>query len=257
MAILQAVLQKLSRKTPPATIDTPVNDLADRINRYAPLFALQEQKQFIEVVSESTGEVYQSMILAIDLMDGSMQLDELFPTPLHECKPGEHFTVRHHKRGQLLTFTTPLRSVHHGMDAPIYTLVLPEAVGYRQRRVYPRINLSQQQPLTVRVQSPWRTPWYATARNLSAGGMRITVGGNVMEQLHHGALLPLCEFEFGPEFKIRCQAKARSFRFIRRPYRHTEISIEFSDMAPAQRLQLQQFINSLTEPDNTGSPQAA
>ncbi len=257
MAILQAVLQKLSRKAAPAHVETPVNDLADRINRYAPLFGLQEQRQLIEVVSESTGEIYQSMVLSIDLMDGTIQLDELFPHPNHDYRPGELFTVRHHHRGQLLTFTTPLRSTHHGMDAAIYTLVLPETVGYRQRRVYPRINLSQQQPLTVRVQSPWRTPWYATARNLSAGGMRITVGGNVMEQLSHGALLPLCEFEFSPEFKIRCQAKARSFRFIRRPYRHTEISIEFADMAPPQRMQLQQFINTLSDSENKGEYQAA
>lgn len=255
MAILQAVMQKFSRKTdivpPPA--HRAINDFAERINRYAALFALQEQKQFIEVKCESSGKVYQSLILAIDLVNGHLQIDELFPHVTNDYQVGDMLTVRHHYRGQLLSFTTPLLATEFSSEGSIYTLKLPPAAVYRQRRRNTRINLSQQQPLTVQMQSPWRSPWYAIARNLSTGGMRFTVGGNVMEQLQPGGLIPLCEFKFGPDITIRCQGIVRSFRFNRRPYRHTEISMEFTDMAPAQQLQLEQIINALA----TASTQAA
>jgi len=256
MAILQAVMQRFSRKSDADPVPNSLASgitLSEQINRYAPLFELQERRQLIEVVCERSNQRFQSMILSIDLASGSIELDELFPTPQgQQLCPGDLLTFKHHNGGQLLTFTTPLESVMQTLDAPIYTLLLPDAVAYRQRRTYPRISLSRQQPLTVRLQSPWRTAWYATANNISCGGMRLIIGGNVLDQLEPASLIPMCEFSFHEQFNIRCQARVRGFRFIRRPYRHTEISIEFLDVAPQQKMQLQQFITEIQK-----QPQAA
>lgn len=253
MALLQAVMQKFTRKPVEDSATLSSITLADQLNRYAPLFELQERRQLLEVICESSGEHFQSMILSINLSQGELELDELFPAPQrHQLQPGDLLTIRHHQNGQLLTFTSALTSVVRSLDAPIYSLLLPESVSYRQRRATDRIMLSRQQPLTVRMQSPWRTAWYATANNISAGGMRVIIGGNVLDQLQHNSLIPSCEFALHPDLPIHCQARVRSYRFIRRPYRHTEISMEFLDMDPQQRLQLQRFIK-----DVQCSPQAA
>ncbi|NIB43281.1 hypothetical protein HBA55_26980 [Pseudomaricurvus alkylphenolicus] len=253
MAILQAVLQKFSRKPATPTETPALNDLSSTIKRYAPLFALQDKRQLIEVISERTGDTFQSMILAVDLANRTLELDELFPQPADFIyQPGDRFTVRHHQHGQLLTFTSTLESLTLSLGTPVYTLTLPEQVGYRQRRTSTRISLSRQHPLTVRLQSPRRTPWYATANNLSIGGMRLVVGGNILDQLSRNVLLPRCEFSFHSDFKVQCQARVKAFRFLRRPYRHTEISVEFKDLAPQHQLQLKQLVESLES-----SPQAA
>ncbi len=247
MAILQSVLQKFSRKAHSVEVDQGAKSLSRKITNYAPLFELQEQRQLIEVISQRTGETYQSMILAVDLNREQLELDELFPQPADFIyQPGDKFTVKHHHQGLVLSFTCTLNSIVMSLSSPIYTLQLPEQVNYQQRRQFTRLTLSKQQPLSVRLQSPRRTPWYATANNISAGGMRLVIGGNVLDQLQHNTYLPECEFRFNHDFQIRCQARVKGFRFLRRPYRHTELSIEFKDMGPQQRGQLEQLIESFS-----------
>jgi c-di-GMP-binding flagellar brake protein YcgR len=245
MAILQSVLQKFSRKANIIDVDQGVRSLSHKISNYAPLFELQEKRQLIEVISDRTGEVYQSMILAVDLNREQIELDELFPQPADFIyQPGDSFTVKHHHRGLVLSFSCKLNGIAANLSSPIYTLELPERVDYEQRRRFTRLTLSKQQPLSVRLQSPRRTPWYATANNISAGGMRLVIGGNILDQLQHNTYLPELEFRFNTDFQVRCQARVKGFRFLRRPYRHTELSIEFKDMAPQHRGQLAQLIES-------------
>ncbi len=255
MAILQSVLQKLSRKPelsvlPASLLTEPAHRLAHKIERFAPLFDLQEKRQLLEVCSHRTGESYQSMILAVDVHTNTLEMDEPFPLLTgHLFEVGDELIIKHHDRGRILTMSAPLVAIEHQHSTPVYRLLLPESIGYQQRRQYPRINLSRQQPLSVRLQSPLRTPWYATANNISAGGMRVVVGGNVTDQLMRDTLLPNCEFELQDRLTIRCQATVKAFRFQRRPYRHTEISLAFEDLGAQQSQQLHQLINTLMAPE--------
>lgn len=247
MALLQSVLQKFSRKAHTIDIDQATRSLSQKINSYAPLFELQERRQLIQVISDRTGESYQSMILSVDLNQEQIELDELFPQPAdYIYQPGDVFTIKHHHQGQVLSFSCTLNSIVMSLSSPVYTLQLPSEVAYEQRRRFTRLTLSKQQPLSVRLQSPRRTPWYATANNISAGGMRLVVGGNVLDHLQRNSYLPECEFRFHNDFQVRCQARVKAFRFLRRPYRHTEISIEFRDIGPQQQMQLQQLIDNFS-----------
>lgn len=249
MAILQTVLQKFSRKPEISEVEISAINSHQRLHQCAPLFALQEKRQIIEVTSERTGETYQSMILAIDLLNETLELDELFPQPAsHIYRPGDLFTLKHHQHGQIILVTTPMESMLISRNSPVYRLQLPDEVRYQQRRQHPRVTLSKQQPLSVRLQSPLRTPWYATAVNLSVGGMRLVVGGNVADQLYRDAVLPNCSFTLHDNLHIRCAATVKAFRFVRRPYRHTEISIEFKDLGSRPTLQLHQLVTALLAP---------
>lgn len=249
MAILQAVMQKLTGKPAEAGVEASAPSLNNRVNALFPLFELQQKRQLLEVICDRTGEQFQSLILDLDFNNNVVVLDDLFPAPMGGLfQPGEFFTVKHHKDGMVLSFSMPLEALVIENHAPVFKLRMPEQVEYRQRRSQPRIALSKQQPLTVKLQSPRRTPWYATANNISSGGMRVVVGGNILDQLQPGILLPQCEFSFHEDFQVRCQARAKSFRFLRRPYRHTEISLEFIDVAPQQVLQLKHLISSVQAP---------
>ncbi len=75
--------------------------------------------------------------------------------------------------------------------------------------------------------------------------MRLMVGGNIADQLSRDCILPRCEFSLYDQLHIRCQAQVKAYRFQRRPYRRTEISIAFLDLAPQQAAQLQQLVHNL------------
>lgn len=253
MAFLQSMLEKISFRGSELPALSPPADISERIQHFMPLYRLQEQKQLIEVTCETTGEVFQSLILGIDLLNETVDLDELFPQPAFAIEPGDRFIIRHHRDGKVLSFSTTLEAVDYGDGVQIYTFHLPETLLHKQRRRHPRVSISPRQPLTVRLQSPWRTPWFATAKNISASGMRLTLGGNALDQLRPGAIIPRCEFEFNPEFRFRCQAQVRAFKFLRRPYRHTDISIQFLDMPAVQAKALEQFLFTLTPQDQAAA----
>ena len=282
MTILQAVMQKFSskpslelaqfakglwqdkgrgQKSQSAPLKAPVAatqiqlprslNLAELSQRYAPLINLQAKRQLLEVLaheadSQHRHQVYQSIILDINLPGRYLLLDDLFPSKSGgAANLGDLLTIRHHRDGRLLSFVSRVIHISYSHGSPCYAIELPEEVGYRQRRLYPRMSYNNQQPLTVRLRSPWKTPWFATAHNLSAGGMRLSVGGNILEQLNRGSVMPLCEFRLGADLNISCQAKIKGFKFVGRPYRHTQVSVEFIGLNPQRRLQVQQYINAL------------
>ncbi len=224
--------------------DAPLPAPIVRISHCAPLFELQKQRQLLEVVSD--GESYQSFIISANVIDELLILDELFPFPAENApQPGDQLTIRHHKKGKVLSFTSPILGINHNQGALTYTLRLPVQACYRQRRRSPRVSFSHRPPLAVHLQSPLRSPWYATAVDLSSGGMRLTVAGNITSLLKRDTVLPQCEFQFNPEFRIRCQAAVKAFRFVRKPYRQTQISVAFIGIEPHHRMQLQQYIDAM------------
>lgn len=250
MSLLQTVLRKFypAESQPQPQTAKPAPAAASRLNHYAPLFELLSKRQLLEIVSDQTAERYQSMILDINVAAGLLMLDDLFPAdPMQPVQVGDTLTLRHHYNGKILSFSSPVIDIEHSEGGPLHILKLPKDVGYRQRRRWPRLSFSRQRPLRVQVKSPLRTPWFASAQNLSAGGMRLNIAGNLLDQLHYNQLLPLVEFQFNRDFRVTCQARVKGFRFSRRPHRHTQISIEFVDMAPHQRQQLQAFISAMID----------
>jgi c-di-GMP-binding flagellar brake protein YcgR len=249
-----AANHELGQQNPSTLASVPPNtlNLAELSQRYAPLIRLQAKRQLLEVstldLSRGRQTLYQSIILDINLQGRYLLLDDLFPNVGEDAIAlGDILTIRHHRQGRLLSFSSRVIHISYSHGAPCYAVELPEEVGYRQRRLFPRMALGNQTPLTVRLKSPWKTPWFATAHNLSAGGMRLSVGGNILEQLNRGSIMPACEFSLGNDLTVSCQARIKGFKFIGRPYRHTQISVEFIDLNPQRRLQVQQYINALVD----------
>ncbi len=249
MTILQTVMQKFTRKHSPIEVAEKAGmTLSELVEHYQPLMELQAQRQLIEVIPETHPRSYQSMVLEINFQQGYLVLDELFPTAgFQQLRIGDQLTIKHHRDGQVLSFNCTLLEIKNEAGSPCCVLTLPQAeqVDYQQRRIYPRLQVSKRQPLTVSLQSPNGSPWFASIHNLSASGMRVAISGNVVDDLGINQLLPHCEFKLSPELLIRCQARIRGYRFMRKPYRHTQVSLLLVGVKPEQRIQLQQFINAM------------
>jgi c-di-GMP-binding flagellar brake protein YcgR len=263
MAILRSVWQKLSGKgaapkaaqntlTAPETAklslasvtrlpNTPKDSFPDR---YQPLWQLLNQRQIIEVKVEGSSFSYQTLVLAIDIQRGLLWLDDLFPSQ-HLLDTGDQITLRHHRNGEQLTFTSPILAWGSNYGANGLAIMLPENLCYSPRRQFRRADMSDKPSLNIKLRALGQDISYGSVLDISSGGLRASIPGNLLGQLRHGALLPLCELALSDELTLRCSARIRSFRLLRAPHRHTQVSIEFVDLPQERLQQLQQYINNI------------
>lgn len=210
-------------------------------DQYLPLWELQRSRQLLEVKIGSASRIYQSMILALDIERGLLWLDDLFPQQLI-LDEGDDITLRHHRNGEQLVIRAPILALGSNYGATGFAIELPAYAAYAPRRSSPRYAIGHQSPLSVKIRTLGQEPCFGTLQDISSGGLRIMVAGNLLPHLRHGAHLPLCEFSLGEELHIRCKARICAFRMGRSPYRHTQISIEFLDLEEEKRAALTRFL---------------
>ncbi|MDR7089656.1 MULTISPECIES: flagellar brake protein [Cellvibrio] len=210
-------------------------------DQYLPLWELLKQRQLLEVKITGASRVYQSMILAIDVERGLLWLDDLFPQQ-HILDAGDEITLRHHRNGEQLVIRAHIVAMGSTYNASGFAITLPEFVYYMPRRSSPRYIIGHQSPLSVKIRTLGQEPSYGTLQDISTGGLRLIIAGNMLPYLRHGALLPMCEVDINDELQIRCRARICAFRIGRSPYRHTQISVEFIDMEEETRTALARFL---------------
>jgi c-di-GMP-binding flagellar brake protein YcgR len=257
MASLRSMWQKLAGKTLAAHEPTsarfmatvtqiPTNTMTatkDPIpDQYQPLWQLLNQRQLIEVKVEGSSLTYQTLVLAIDVQRGLLWLDDLFPSQ-HVLEVGDQLTLRHHRNGEQLSFSSPILAWGNSYGATGLAILLPEQLCYTPRRQFSRALLNND--LGVKIRPIGQDISYGSVLDISGGGIRVSIPGNLLGQLRHGALMPLCELSLSDELTIRCSARVRSFRLVRTPHRQTHISMEFVDLPQERADQLQQFIHNL------------
>lgn len=242
------MLRSFNRK-PVLDDSPPVQDfslLALHNPRYRALIKLQQERQIVEVIHNQYR--LQSIVLYVNPGQGVFTLDELFPeqeSPV--VVPGDQLTLRHHNNGRILAVTATVINVEHTSNRPYFILKLPESVEYHQRRSSERVTMSQAYSITARLKKPMQNSWVGRIQNLSTGGMRVAVSGNLLRELYHGVSFHRCEFQFTSEFAIQCQAIVRGFRFVRHPYRHTQLNLAFQNLPTQQAQQLQLYIQHRLE----------
>lgn len=214
---------------------TPVPD------QYLALWELQQQRQQLEIKITGSSRSYQSMIVAIDMERGLLWLDDLFPQQLI-LDAGDELTLRHHRQGEQLLIRAPIIALGSSYGTSGIALELPEFSYYQPRRSAPRYAIGHQSPLSVKIRPLGQEPSFGTLQDISTGGMRLMVAGNLLPYLRHGALLPLCEVTLSDDLQIRCRARICAFRMGRAPYRHTQISIEFIELEDDKRAALGRFL---------------
>lgn len=250
MSFLDKLFKKGTRSSEPTKVSSakpseagqggssPTSDVPEQ---YLPLAELQNQRQLLEVKITGTSRVYQSMIIAIDAERGLLWLDDLFPQQ-HILDAGDEITLRHHRNGEQLVIRAPIVAMGSTYEVSGFAITLPEFVYYMPRRSSPRYIIGHQSPLSVKIRTLGQEPSYGTLQDISTGGLRLIVAGNMLPYLRHGALLPMCEVDISNELQIRCRARICAFRIGRSPYRHTQISVEFINLEEETSTALARFL---------------
>ena len=247
MGIIKRVLGHLSQsKSAPVTNKQESHlSLFEQVNRYASLIRLQDQQQLVEIISTDFIDSFQSMIIGVDLYNQQLIIDELSPRIQNpESLIGRTLTIRHQKNRQMLNIEVDV--VGWSDDTHCLHLSLPEDTGYLPRRQHYRRELLATAPMNALVAPIYGAPWHATLINISVGGMRIIVSGDLRSELDKHKPLKKISFTLPASSTVTCGGLVKSFSFIGRPYRRTEISIEFNNLSDDHKFDLQHFVEQVS-----------
>lgn len=245
MGQINAFIEKVLQQDSNEPIKSDRVKTPDSLADYQPLLELQDKRQLVqvEVLNSSHTQSYQSMIVRLDFVRKLIFLDTL--TPLNPFNPvivGDTIAISHHDHGKILYLKGQLADIVTEDNEIFYVMTLPNEIDYKHRRFYQRLAVNDARTVKMRLWSPLRIPWYARVENISAGGARLLVGGNISDQLKKNTVLPNCDIELNSGQHICCKATVKGFRYQRRPYEHTEVSIEFSEMSYQQKNWLVQWV---------------
>lgn len=213
----------------------------ERFDNYHHLMKLQDKRQLVEVLIPGYKNSFQSMIIGIDFMDNTFRLDEFSPffsSPDNIIN--QTITIRHQSGWEKLEITASVKQWSAQDNS--YSLELPEFIDYQPRRSYPRLTLDNHNLLKTHINPPYGAPWYATVKDISQGGMRIAINGDLRPHLHKDKALPKCQIQLDKQLHIHTRGLIRAFSYSNKPSRHTDISIEFSNMSQLDKSHLKRFI---------------
>ncbi len=236
MSFVQQLFSPFVRK------ESPTEDFEPAL--YQPLLDLLKNRQLLKVALDGHSGSLQSMIVDIDFENKRLVLDGFSPRLQDRTSViGLKLTISHQSNQQQLSFSGVIKTWDPATDS--YMIDLPKPPSYKPRRQEERLLLAGQRPLYSKVKPIFGAPWQATIKNISAGGMRVSVVGDVREPLTSSSSVQ-CELMVSTHFSIKLSGVVRGYRFVGRPYRNTEISIEFTNLNNKLLNQIEQLLNTLS-----------
>ncbi len=213
------------------------------ISQLLPLLQLQNDRQLIEAKSDLSNRTYQTLIVAVDIQRGLLWIDELFPA-LDRLNVGDTLTLRHHRKGEELVIRTCVIALGNQFGTQGIALMIPERIEWQPRRQQARFALTSGSTL-VKIRPLGEEAAYGKLLDISVGGFCVLVSGNLLGQLRHGALLPVCEITLDNQIQIRCKGRVCAFRMQREPTRGTRICVQFVELPDRLRIELMNCLNRL------------
>ncbi|MBX2807746.1 MAG: flagellar brake protein [Cellvibrionaceae bacterium] len=216
--------------------------LAEQLNRYGILIQLQDDRQLLALLFPNGVDSFQTMILGIDLYQQQLTLDALTPSIKNpEDMIGSALYLRHYQSNQVLLLQTTLIACNqqdHSLQVS-----LPQNIHYQPRRAQQRVTLGVEASAKATLYPLYGAPWYATVNNISCGGMRIAVSGDLRAALHKHLVIKRCELHLTAQNRLCCRGRVKAFSYHSRPFRHTLISIAFEALTEDTLAELQDFID--------------
>lgn len=247
MGIFSRMLHHLKGESIEGSFSKAQHDvLMTQLQQQTSLLKLQENRQVIEFLLPDSDQPLQTIILGIDLYERKLRIDE--PSPLR-IPPneliGKTVTIRHQQEQLMLCFSVMVLD-YDPIDQTL-SIDLPYQADYQPRRIEPRIEFSDESVHSANINPLFGAPWYAKLINISQGGMRIAVAGDLRNQLHKNLPIQRCEIDLGFKRPLRCGGRVKSFSFYNRPYRHTLVSIKFEDISDNDLAYLDDFLGDIIE----------
>ncbi|GAB1256508.1 flagellar brake protein [Aurantivibrio plasticivorans] len=216
-----------------------VDKVDHRLNHvYLTLHQSHRNREFLEVTLPNDDRVYQSMLLEIDPDEGTMLIDELFPSDFVGM-PGQdiHCTLRQ-TNGRHIQFDTQISERHQYDGSPIYVVALPAELDFDQRRASYRLPLSSLAPVESWFLAPNQQEHSARLKDLSIHGVCLEVEESA-EGLSVGDSLREVSFEFAG-VPILCNLRVKNVQTGSR--NSQRVGAQFVNLSAAEQRRLEQAI---------------
>jgi c-di-GMP-binding flagellar brake protein YcgR len=241
MGLFNRFLDRFSHSS--ATESEVINhEWVNNFERYRDLINLQDKRQLLEVFTAGSKNSFQTMIIGIDFFTGTFSIDAFSPQLFNpESLVGQTISIRHQSHWQQLDVEATVNEWSE--EDSCYSLALPIINQYQPRRNHPRIQLHSDKTLKTEINPLYGAPWYAAVKDISEGGMRIAISGDLRPHLHKDKLLPKCQIRLDNNIAVQCRGIVCAFSYYPKPSRQTEISIAYQNMSQSHLTDLRRFMS--------------
>lgn len=196
------------------------------------LIEAQRSRAIIDILVTGSSQSYQSVILGVDIANGSMLIDELFPAGFIGLA-NQAMTIKVRRMdGSRVSFATHIIERSRLGDVDNYRVALPANIDYRQRREVFRLDVAQDKAVRSEFCTANHQFCAAQVLDVSATGIRLELQNAV--EIAAGDVLTGLDFEFAGNH-FQCQADVRHVHSDR--FGGVAIGVAFRDFSrPQQRL---------------------
>jgi len=185
----------------------------------------------------------QSLLLAIDVKRELLWLDDVFPVQQH-LSQGQHLQVSLRQGFEHCHFSSVVIAIIDKPHGRMIALQIPSQIHRSPRRKQRRFILPGP-ALNVRVRASGLHATSAELINISAGGMRLAINGNLLKSYRPNSSLPFCRFALSPNLLITCSGVIKAASLDKKVGRKTQVSIAFADITQTQRQQIDAYLHKL------------
>lgn len=204
---------------------------------------LKDNSSCLMISTDSLQNEFQSFIISSSKLNNTIILDSLFPTPDFKIPNNTLFYCQFENNGESISFTTKFIKMTELNNLPALLVQYPTEIKVDQRRKNFRLNLKPGQISTAKINPKYQQPLSGVVKDISNHGLRINIHVNENIILKQGDILPSCRITLDDKNAIECQLTIRNRKQYNRPYRHTQIGTEITDIQLSDRKLLSKYVN--------------
>lgn len=221
---------------------------SEDLDHYQRLERLRVNHDWISVTVTKNKRSYQSLILDIDIENGELVIDDLYPPEhLDAIETGDTVEVSSQSRRVLVNFYSrilarEMRADKSGEQVPCYRLELPEDVGSNHSRGAYRVYVDSDPDLNLEMYLEGKPLADVRLINISSEGLKISFAEDIEGQFSANQLFENCIIRLPDEVDIDCDIELRNIYRIRSPHPHSLAGGKLTIHSPQQLNKLQQYL---------------
>ncbi len=216
--------------------------IVGRAERIALLTRLMSESPAISVGRKRDDNLVSSSLLDIRAPDHTLWIDELSPALSVPLEAGDRLSVFGGIDGTPVSFRAVVRDYEMSQGLPTYALGLPRVLRLQRHRVHPRF--VSPRPILVYLVGPNANVLEGSLRDISLGGLGVSVGLSALKTLRRGVRLPSCTVAVSSHDAVQAALEVRYIRAEPDSAR-AFIGGRFVQLNPLHQARLERFVDSL------------
>ena len=219
---------------------------SDNRDHYLQLERLRIDHDWISAKITKSGEIYQSLILQVDIENSELIIEELYPpTNLEKIAPGDTVNIYSQNDNKPVNlYSRVLAREHHDGEA-CWRLQLPSETGGNHSRNAFRIYAEHEQNLQIELCSNNQPLQDVRIIDISAEGIKLSFSAALKGQLHQHQVFPASIIHLPNAIDIECDIRLCNLYSTKSPLPRLFGGGRLTIANPRQRIKLQQYLASV------------